>query len=201
MPQICRTCSHPKRQEIESLIIQGRSINSVAQQYGLNQSALNVHTKRHLATNLSKVREARELDLASKNLRNLNRIIKETWDLFAQAKQSEDIELTLFAIDRVVKQIEVMHKLTEKAAQQAVNINILQLNEWRFISEGLLRALDAYPEAQRAVLNYLANTRDELQNGTLKEAKLLPAKTTEHFEAAMEIAKQEMDNLQSVKES
>lgn len=157
MPRTCTICSHPKRAEIESAIVEGVAYRRIAAQFSISETSLRRH-KYHIADSIKQSREAKEaaqsLDVVGQ-LKHTNKIaldiLKESYDLKAY-------ELTLKAIDRVQKQIELQAKLLGDI--DMFHINIYVTPEWLAIRTLIVQALAPYPEARVAVATALAQMEE-----------------------------------------
>ena len=61
MPRRCTICTHPQREEIDRLIIEGKKpYTEIARLFGVHESAIRRHKKVHLAPKLKKAFERHE---------------------------------------------------------------------------------------------------------------------------------------------
>ncbi|MBI5428303.1 MAG: hypothetical protein HZA02_08520 [Nitrospinae bacterium] len=67
MPRKCTVCGHPKRREIDRLLIQGGTIRGIAKQFRLNSNAVHRHKQGHLPVKLKEGAKMEE-DKQSGNL-------------------------------------------------------------------------------------------------------------------------------------
>jgi hypothetical protein len=187
MSNKCKICFHPLKQEIEGKLLEGKSINSVGNEYHINISGLWNHWHNHLPTDIAKSKHLKDLNEADQNLLRLKKLIRQTDKLLRELTDDKspkkDVALALLTIDRATKQVEVMHRITEKVQNQILNINIINLPEWKQLLTRLLKALGPYPEAQAAVLRELT-----AEERVIDVPALLPPPSNP-FDAALQAAK------------
>jgi hypothetical protein len=74
-----------------------------------------------------------------------------------QARESEKHSLSLQAVDRVHKQIELQAKLLGELQETGPQVSILIAPEWHEVRVNVLQALTPYPEARSAVARVLTD--------------------------------------------
>ena len=67
--------------------------------------------------------------------------------------------VSLRAVDRIQKQIELQARLLGELQEQGPQVNVLIAPEWHEIRVTLLQALERFPEARAAVAEVLAHAR------------------------------------------
>ncbi len=63
MPRICTACRHPRRDEIDRLLIDGESVPGIARQFDLTCSALYRHKSEHVMRVLERAVERRKVEV------------------------------------------------------------------------------------------------------------------------------------------
>ena len=154
MPRTCTICNHPEREAIETAIVAGISNRSIALQFGTSHMAVQRHATDHIQQEIKNSQaaqeEARGLDIV-KQLKEINDITRE---ILKQSRGISTHEITLKAVARVEKQLELQAKLLGAIDDRPVNIYITP--EWIAIRTVIVQALKPYPDARRAVAAALA---------------------------------------------
>lgn len=173
MPRRCTICTHEKRGEIERALIRGEPFRDVASRFGTSPSALHRHKTSHLAENLAKAYEttqvtravdlareaeeqkARDLGQAIDTLQQLKAINAACLEVLQKSRSDGKDSLSLKAVDRIHRQIELQAKLLGELQDQSPQVNVLVAPEWQEVRVIILRALGPYPEARQAVADAL----------------------------------------------
>lgn len=88
MPRQCSICTHEKRPEIDSLLVQGsESFRTIAGRFGLTASAVQRHAQSHIPQALTRAAEAEEATRADDLLSRVKLLEDEAWELLKTAKQ------------------------------------------------------------------------------------------------------------------
>lgn len=169
MARSCTVCAHEKRQEIDKALVTGTTHRNVAERFRLSPSAVYRHKRGHLAARLKRAFEAKEtreavelvqhraeerakeVGQAIDIVQQLRAINSATLQVLQSARESEKHSLSLQAVDRVHKQIELQAKLLGELQEQGPQVNVLVAPEWHEVRVHVLQALAPYPEARAAV--------------------------------------------------
>ena len=108
-------CRHPKRSEIDRLVVEGMSYRNITERYGVSAPALSRHRKEHLARLVAGARES-ERETAQELRQELGRLRDETLEILAKAKEKRQTKVALLAIARAERQIELRARLAEMPA-------------------------------------------------------------------------------------
>jgi len=91
MSQKCTACQHPKRSELDSLLVTGSpSLQSIAARFGLSKTALARHRKRHLARQAQKAIQKLEERNVVKVADRLESLFRRHERLLEQAEETAD---------------------------------------------------------------------------------------------------------------
>lgn len=169
----CTVCSHEKRQEIDKALITGTTHRNVAERFRLSPSAVYRHKQSHLAARLKRAFEAKETRQAVELVQHrveeqakevgqaldvvqqLRAINSATLQVLQKARESEKHSLSLQAVDRVHKQIELQAKLLGELQETGPQVSVLVAPAWHEVRVHVLQALTPYPEARAAVAEVL----------------------------------------------
>ncbi len=159
MPRTCTICNHPERAAIESALVLGTSYRDIALQFGIGHMAVQRHASEHVQEAVKQSQEATEeargLDVV-KQLKNINDI---TLAILKESRDAKKNGMALFAIDRVIKQIELQAKLLGDI--DTPQINIMVTPEWIRIRTTLVQALAPFPDAKISVAAALVRMENE----------------------------------------
>lgn len=170
MARMCQVCQHKQLEEINRQILNGTSLRDISGQYGIGRSSISRH-KGHLPTKLLKSQDAKEALEADSTFNEfqkaktrIEKLSKKTYDLLAKAEKTTNHNACIGYIREAIHQegeLREQRKLLaqiegELAAQQInLNIDLSQSSEWINLRTQILRALEPFPEAKKAVVNAL----------------------------------------------
>jgi hypothetical protein len=154
MARLCTICVHPERALINGAILAEESYRSITERFGVSAGAIARHKADHLPAHLAKAQEAAEVVQADGLLARLLSLNGETMEILKEARDDKDNELALKAIARAEKQLELQAKLLGELSD-GTTVNVLVAPEWLALRGAIIRALEPYPEARRAVVKVL----------------------------------------------
>ena len=138
MPRQCHACHHPKRDEINALIIEGRvPLRKIAEDYHtpehpLSYSGLRWHKKKHLAPILKQVTRER--------IENTKNIAHKSLDVLDAIINQYPNALDTTTVSAVIKAIELKARMTGELQPEPVQIMI----EWGLgLDKERLKRIDA----------------------------------------------------------
>jgi hypothetical protein len=172
----CTVCNHPERQEIDKALVSGTVYRKLSETYGLAASSLCRHRKGHIPAQLVKAFEAAEMsrtvELVQEEeshraaeigqaidvVRQLKAINAACLEILQSSRADGKHAISLKAVDRIHRQIELQAKLLGELQDNGPQVNILVAPQWREIRVNVLQALGPYPEARLAVARVLGET-------------------------------------------
>jgi len=111
MARPCTICTHPQRDGIDRLILEGESNTRIAANFGLSASSIRRHKAGHISTRLAAVQEEQELLTVQK----LNRIAQDGLmvlvDLIKRARDREDDRLVVQALRELREYTRLMREI------------------------------------------------------------------------------------------
>lgn len=174
MARRCSICHHPDRAAIEKALVQAEPFRDVSARFGTSASALHRHKTSHLPAHLAKAYEAvqvtQAIDIAREAEAHKARDLGQAIDVAAQlrainaacleilqkSRASEKHSISLGAIDRIHRQLELQAKLLgELQDSGGPTVNVLVAPEWRELRVTVLQALTPYPDARAAAAKAL----------------------------------------------
>ena len=159
MSQTCTVCRLPaaQRQALDKALLDGEPVRSVASRYvtrtgkPLGRMAVYRHKDECLPDTLRRAKEEGDLAHALDLVAELKAVNSAAFQVLQQARQTGDGELALKAIDRVVRQLELVAKAAGEIDERPqVTVNVLMSSEWLTVRGALLAALRPYTEARAA---------------------------------------------------
>ncbi len=154
MSRVCTICHHPERSAIDAAIVAGTANRPIASQFGVGYKAVERHATSHIPQTIQQSQEAKEeargLDVV-KQLKEVNAI---TLAILKESRDDKKNGMALFAVDRVVKQLELQAKLLGDIDTPQVNVWLMP--EWQSIRGTIIAALTPYPDARVAVAGALS---------------------------------------------
>jgi hypothetical protein len=136
-------------------------MRQLAALYRVSEDALARHKAAHLPQMMVRAYEEGDVRHAIDIFQQLQAINAATFDILLNALQAGDHNLTLKAIDRVHRQIELQARLLGELAGEATQVNLLLAPQWVIVRSALLDALSPFPEARVAVAERLATLEGE----------------------------------------
>ena len=166
MSQTCTVCRSPDREAIDRVLLDGGALRDVAGRFKLSKSAV----ERHKAACLPAFLVAAKAEADQGHGIDLHQQLKAAnslaWQVAKQAKDAGDGLLALQALDRVLKQLDLVAELTEQLDRRPV-VNLLVSPEWVRTRSILVGALAAHPKARVAVASALR----ELEGGHVEPSR------------------------------
>ena len=152
----CTICQHPAKTAIDKALVGTANVRELSAKYRVSEDALGRHKATHLPLTIVKAEAAREVQHAQGvvaegldvvgQLRTINNI---TLHVLKEARDAKDHDISLKAIDRVQRQIELQAKLLGQLDERP-QVNILIAPEWATVKTVLFTALARYPDARVA---------------------------------------------------
>ncbi len=149
----CVSCTHSNRAGIDSALVAGRTLDSVAKEFGLNVKAVGRHRRAHLSPALVAVSAEARLNAGRTTLHRVEDLAARVERVMAKA-EAEGREHTFLQSARELRaSVELLAKLTgELKPEGAVTVfNVTQDESWVRIRSAILVALAPYPDARLAV--------------------------------------------------
>jgi len=161
MPRVCSICTHPQRVAIDRALTEMSDSNRrIASQYDVSERAIRDHKANHLKVRMLKAVEKREdadIRTAIDVVGQLKAINGAALSVLKSARDANDGDLALKAIDRIQRQIELQAKLIGELQQEGTTNIIVNNPEWVQIRTALMVALTPFPDAAQAVAGTLVS--------------------------------------------
>ena len=169
MSNRCRTCSSPRREEIEHDLLASVPIRDIEAKYGVGRMSLQRHLQRgHIAASVVEAVKLRKVAYSEDLLDKLMFLQNEALQILREAKESRQTEglrvalaMALNAIGKAGQLLETQVRLVEalKRAEFSVNIAIVADPVWPEVLRILTDALRPHALAFRQVVEGLRNLK------------------------------------------
>lgn len=151
MGKPCSVCRHEQTESISMEILSGHiTLRDIAAKYGLSLSAIHRH-KQHIPKQLAISHEAGKVARADSVIQRIAELDAKAQEIYSLAFAEEDNALALKAVRELRGITELYAKLAGEIGARTVN-NIIITPEWVSMRSVMLKALEPYPEARRALV-------------------------------------------------
>ncbi len=155
MPRVCTVCIHPERPAINAALVASEALRNIAERFGTSVTALHRHKAEHLPVSLVKAAAVEDVAQAINVVAQLKAINGASLAVLKEARDRQDGDLALKAVDRIQKQIELQAKLLGDLDERQT-VNILVAPEWLATRAAIMAALAPHPLARVAVAERLS---------------------------------------------
>ena len=159
MPRTCSVCGHPERTSIDGALVRRTPYREITRRFGVGKDALSRHLNDHIAPAVAKIREEEEARGALDVVKQLKVINTASLGILMEARNRGDADTTLKAVDRMLKQLELVAKLAGTLDERP-RININMNPEWLELRAVIVAALEPHAAARDAVLRALEQGED-----------------------------------------
>jgi hypothetical protein len=118
MPRTCTACTHPHRDEIDRLLLDGTPLRNIAKRYSLSAASLFRHNK-HISKTLSHARQEAEILRADGLMEHLNHLTSEAARLKQKAERSKDYRTALAGVREMSRLLEIGVRLAFEMHERA----------------------------------------------------------------------------------
>ena len=154
MPRACSVCGHPERTSIDGALVRRAPYREIARRFGVGKDALSRHLNDHIAPAVAKIREEEEARGALDVVKQLKVINTASLGILMEARNRGDADTALKAVDRVLKQLELVAKLAGTLDERP-RVNVTMDAEWLELRAVIVLALEPHGAAKDAVLRAL----------------------------------------------
>ena len=160
MPRLCSICNHPRHVEIDEVIVLGNdSYRTIANRFGLSESALKRHAKNHIAKSLTNSKQAMDAVLSDDLFKKIEVLEVETTGIKATALEAGNLNVALTCIDRMARLIELYGKMKGMVKDFEVNVGVqVNINEVMGVSWTWLDK--HYPKIAQALREHMGTVYD-----------------------------------------
>ncbi len=111
MTQVCRTCNHTNRLDIDRALVSGKSKASVAREFGVSVDSLSYHAEHHLSRQLVQAYEKKEALEGLNLLSEIEDLLQRTKRILTEAEKKKKYNLALRAIREARGVYELLSKI------------------------------------------------------------------------------------------
>ncbi len=159
MSRVCTVCVHDRRGYIERAIVAGTSAREISASFRVSEDAVQRHKAEHLPPSLAQARKADGDRGALDVVVQLKAINAASLSILDTAREENDPQTALKAVDRIQRQIELQAKLLGQLDERP-HIQLVLTPDWLRVRGVLLAALAPYGEARLAVAEALARVEN-----------------------------------------
>ncbi len=153
MGRPCSICVHPKLQEIDRALVEGKqSQRALAREFNITKTAINRHFLHHLPAELAKSQEAKEVIEADNNIDRLLVLQKEVQKILEAAKEARTWHICLEAVREAARLIELSSKISGELRPE---FSVILSPQFITIQTAIIEALSPFPEARSKVVEAL----------------------------------------------
>lgn len=152
----CTVCRSPRAGEINRALLAGDPVRDVAAHHGLSKSAISRHEANCMPAKLASAKGASEIASTARLLERLDLIGLQTVEILEVCKVAKDHRISLRAIARLEKQLELQAKIVGLIQAAPLIVNVVAEPEWLQLRTVIFIALSNYPEAQAAVIEAIS---------------------------------------------
>jgi len=165
MSRSCKTCSHPRRSEIELAVLNNEPYRSIGARFGLNHVSIVRHVQNgHIAAVLVEATELRKVAYSEDLLEKLMYLQHEALKILSEAKNPKEGNPLLNTALNAIGQL------------KEFEINISANPHWIAIKQQIFATLRTFPDARDAVLEAIGNGKlTELQKRMIEPDPVSPA--------------------------
>lgn len=161
MGRLCTACAHPQTEAISMALLQHVPMREIAQQYGLSLSAVARH-KDHIPAQLAKADEAHHVAEAGSVMQRIMELDKRADEIYQIATTDQDHGVALKALKELREVTTLYAKLAGEISSAKTVNNIIVTPEWLSMRAVMLKALEPYPDARRALVAALGGVGNAL---------------------------------------
>jgi len=170
MAMTCTVCRHSERAAIDSALVAGESVRSVASRYvtlsgrSLGHMALYRHKDEHLPAALAKAQEAASVAQADDLLAQVRMMQSRALGILDTAEAAGQLLVALAAIREVRGCLELLGKLVGQLDERP-QVNLVLAPQWPRLVQGLREALAAHPDILAQVAAHLLTLEEGQVSG------------------------------------
>jgi len=163
LPRPSKIDKHPKGNQIVRRLVRGDEYPSILLDFPeLTKWDLDYYVKNKLPQLLAESPELKTY-LADDSFNEIKDLKTRTMQILDESQQAGDLRTALLGIREARECLELLFKTEGKIREQQINITQQQINiitqpEWIRLREKIVRLLQPYPEASRALANGLDGT-------------------------------------------
>lgn len=153
----CKTCAHPKRDQIEQAMVAGWNNGRISREFGVSVYSLNRHRHNHLTPAIRKALETRNERAGDAAADRLEELYRKGRRLLEKADKQDNIGHALAAIRELRGIVELLARMTGELDERP-QVNVVSLAaspEWQATLQRIVTALHPYPDASQAVAQAL----------------------------------------------
>ena len=155
---ICKVCTHPDRDKIDKLLINGHALRKIADQFKLSYASVRRHKMTHIPAKLSKSHDAETATKADALLADLLDLRRRALAALDQAESMIDLRATAPLLGQARQVMETLLEVRGELDRKTT-VTVTMDPEWHRLKTQIMNALEPYPEAKQAVIKTLQESQ------------------------------------------
>lgn len=179
MSRVCKTCTHPKREELEQDLLNSVPYRNIGAKYGISYVSICRHFENgHIAADLVRATEVKKIAYSDNLLEKLLYLQREALKILVSAKNPEEgkplLNTALSAIGKVAGLLETQARLAGQLRELEINIAVNP--HWLAIKQQIFTTLKAFPGAYKAMQGLVENGKlTDVQQRMIEPETISPA--------------------------
>jgi hypothetical protein len=123
MPRVCLICNHPKRIDIDRELVQGKSLQMIANTYNVDWQAVRRHKEGHLSRQLVQAYEKKSQEWAMDLLDHLRDLVFKAEAIFKRNYERDTVQSDIVALNALREQrgtFELLAKIIAYSQTKAI---------------------------------------------------------------------------------
>ncbi|GAN55470.1 hypothetical protein [Tanticharoenia sakaeratensis] len=159
MGRVCSICTHPRRRDIDRLLVNPTlSMREVAQAIpGVGEKSLERHRNNHLMPRIQKAEglTREEVGEAVGLVGQMDELRERAMELLDKAEDSGDLRTAIAAIREARGVLDSLARLSGEGSRPGTVINVFNAPAWVSVQTNIMAALMPFPDARQAVVKAL----------------------------------------------
>ena len=155
MPRRCTICDSERREEIDRILVEGRtSFRRIASLCDVSEASVRRHAAKHLPEAMAAAVDAKRVANGDDLLRQVRDLQRRAVAILERAEEEGEHRVALAAIREARGCLELLGRLAGEL-QERQTVNVLINPQWVEIRGAILQALKPHEEAREAVAKAL----------------------------------------------
>lgn len=172
----CSICTHREAEQINAALVENESLRNIAKRFGISAAAVFRHKAEHISETMAKAQGAKEaaevargdslLARVESHLSRIERLQEAAETILEEATEHKGKLSAIGAAAVVSRELrgcyELLGKLAGELREQSTTVNVgislATSPEWIATRGAILRALEDFPDARRAVADAISRS-------------------------------------------
>ena len=146
----CKTCNHPKVDEIDKRFVEGEPIRRIAKRYGLSASSVQRHTRAHIPRKLELSQLSKEIASADNLASNIKSVENELCNVVRELGIEGNLMGVIRGLSELRRTFESRAKITASLGDTEEQ-DLMYVDEYMAKQAFVLRTIEPFHEAWQAL--------------------------------------------------